>query len=296
MFLVRRTALRAASLRKALSVVLLSVGSLTHSGPARGGDLFEIQVYEAEVNKPLQAGLEAHVNYTLSGRRDPEYAGEAPPHHAGRLTLEPALGLTEYLEVGAYLQNMIDGTGRYRFAGWKLRTKWVVPRRYTGRFFFGLNAEIGKVPRAVEEQGWANEFRPILGYDDGYWLFDVNPIFGYALSGPNKLRPDFEPAGKVAFNTQLGFSVGTEYYAGLGYLSSLPAPRSEQEHLLFLTFDLAEPATKSSRELRADPRDDRGSERDEDELPFELNVGLGRGLSDATPQRWIVKAIFGRAF
>ncbi|HET9954451.1 MAG TPA: hypothetical protein VFQ61_08100 [Polyangiaceae bacterium] len=284
-----------------LSAVLLGVGCLTLCRIGHAGDLFEIQVYEAEVNNPLQAGLEAHLNYTFSGRRSAEYAGEAVPHHAARLTLEPALGLTEYLEVGAYLQNMIDRDGTYRFAGWKLRTKWVVPRRYTGRFFLGINAEIGKVPRAVEEHGWANEFRPILGYDDGHWLFDVNPIFGYALSGPDKLRPDFEPAGKVAFNTQLGFSIGTEYYAGLGYLSALPAPRSEQDHLLFLTFDLAQPASaKSLRAPRTEAQSTSGEnptpESDEAELPFELNVGLGRGLSDATPQRWIVKAIFGRAF
>jgi hypothetical protein len=231
--------------------------------------------------------LEAHLNYTLSGRKLPAYEGEQAPHHAGRLTLEPALGITEYLEVGAYLQNMVNADGQYYFAGWKLRTKWVIPQRLTGRFFFGINAEVGKVPRAVEEEGWANEFRPIAGYYDGRWLFDVNPIFGYALSGPDKLRPDFEPAGKVGFNTQHGFMVGAEYYAGLGYLSTLPAPKSEQDHLLFVTFDLTEaaPSTIPTKATEEPEEDD-----------WELNVGLGRGLTDATPQKWILKAIFGKAF
>lgn len=259
------------------------------TGSAHAGDLFEIQVYEAEVNRPWQPGLEAHLNYTLSGREAPAYVGEQAPHQVGRLTLEPAIGITEYLEVGAYLQNMINADGQYRFAGWKLRTKWVLPKRFTGNFFFGLNAEIGKVPRAVEEEGWANEFRPIAGWYNGHWLFDVNPIFGYALSGPDKLRPDFEPAGKVAFNTQYGFMVGAEYYAGLGYLSSLPAPRSEQDHLLFLTVDLAE-AAAGTPTVQAEKAGEEEAE------PWELNVGLGRGLSDATPQQWILKAIFGKAF
>jgi len=259
---------------------------------AKAGDLFEIQVYEAEVNRPWQAGLEAHLNYTLSGRESPAFAGEQPPDHVFRLTLEPALGVTEFLEVGAYLQNMMNEDGQYRFAGFKLRTKWVVPRRYTGAFFFGINAEIGRVPRAVEAEGWANEFRPILGWYNGYWLFDVNPIFGYALSGPDKLRPDFEPAGKVGYNTQYGFLVGTEYYAGLGYLSTLPVPRSEQDHLLFLTLDLAEPAgTPAPPASPASPK-----EEEEEEEEWELNVGLGRGLTTATPQQWILKAIVGRAF
>ena len=258
---------------------------ITTTSTASAGDLFEIQVYEAEVNRPMQVGLEAHFNYTFAGRKTPSYEGELTPNHVSRLTLEPALGITEYLEVGAYFQNLLEPDGRYRFAGWKLRTKWVVPRRYTHQFFLGMNAEIGKVPQRVEEEGWANEFRPILGWSNGYWLFDVNPIFGYALTGPDKLKPDFEPAGKVGYNTQYGFMVGTEYYAGLGYLSSLPAPRTQQDHLLFLTFDLVSPVSPTTT-----------TSVDAEEEPFELNIGLGRGLSDATPQKWIIKAIVGRTF
>ncbi len=266
-----------------LGAALLACPALAHAG-----DLFEIQVYEAEVNRPWQPGLEAHLNYTLSGRRTPAYIGEQAPHQVGRLTLEPALGITEFLEIGAYLQNMVNADGQFRFAGWKLRTKWVLPKRYTGKFFFGINAEIGKVPRAVEAAGWANEFRPIAGYYDGHWLFDINPIFGYALSGPDKLRPDFEPAGKIGFNTQYGFMLGAEYYAGLGPLSSLPAPQSEQDHLLFLTLDLAETASNSAAGSQESKPEDAGE--------WELNLGLGRGLTEATPQHWILKTIVGRAF
>jgi len=32
------------------------------------------------------------------------------------------------------------------------------------------------------------------------------------------------------------------------------------------------------------------------ESGWELNVAVGRSLTDATPQRWLVKAIVGRAF
>lgn len=268
--------------------LLLGAAFLACPVQARAGDLFEIQVYEAEVNRPWHPGLEAHLNYTLSGRKTPTYTGEQPPHQVGRLTLEPALGITEFLEIGAYLQNMVNADGQFRFAGWKLRTKWVVPKRFTGKLFFGINAEIGKVPRAVEAAGWANEFRPIAGYYDGHWLFDINPIIGYTLSGPDKLRPDFEPAGKVGFNTQFGFMLGAEYYAGLGPLSSLPAPRAEQDHLLFLTLDLAEAASDSaasSQELKPEAAGE-----------WEFNLGFGRGLTEATPQHWILKTIVGRAF
>jgi hypothetical protein len=270
----------------------LLLGAVLLAIPCTGfaTDRFEIQVYQADVDRPWQPSLEIHLNHTISGRKTPAYEGEQAPHHVGRLTLEPALGITEFLEVGGYLQNMLNADGHYRFAGWKLRMKWVIPERYTGRFFFGLNAEIGKVPRAVEEQGWANEFRPILGYYDGHWLFAINPIVGYALSGPDKGRPDLEPAAKLGFNTQYGFIVGAEYYAGLGYLTALPTPIAEQDHLLFLTFDLAERASGIASNAPPTPAKETPTE------PWELNLGLGCGLTEATPQHVILKAIVGKAF
>lgn len=245
--------------------------------PASAMDLFEIQVYQNDLNLPGRFGLEVHANYTIAGRRQAAYPGEQPPNHVARLTLEPALGITEYFELGAYLQNMMNDDGQYRFSGVKLRGKFVLPERYTHRFFFGLNIEFGRVPHAAEQAGWANEFRPIAGWYDGHWLFDVNPIFGYALSGADKFKPEFEPAGKLGFNTQFGFMLGAEYYSSLGLLAA-PSPIREQDHLVFATFDLAEPAESSI------------------EQPWELNLGIGKGLTSVTPQQWILKAIVGRSF
>jgi hypothetical protein len=249
----------------------------TLSERSSGMDPFEIQVYQDDINAPGHFGLEGHANYTISGHKQAAYAGEQPPNHVARLTLEPALGITEFFELGAYLQNMINDEGQYRFAGVKLRGKFVLPERYTHRFFFGINIEISRVPHSAEQAGWANELRPIAGWYNGQWLFDVNPIVGYALSGADRFKPEFEPAGKLGFNTQYGFMLGAEYYSGLGLLAD-PSPLREQEHLLFAVFDLVEPA-----ESRI-------------EQPWELNLGIGKGLTSATPQQWVLKAIVGRSF
>ena len=264
--------------RPAFTALSAAAAVLGFAGTAAAVDKFEIQVYGPDVNAPGHAGLEVHTNYTLRGARSPAYEGEIPANHAARLTLEPALGLTEWAELGAYFQTMAAPDEGARFAGVKLRLKTVVPRRFTGKFFVGLNVEVGRVPRAVEDAGWANEFRPIVGYDDGWVLIDVNPIIGYALSGDDRLAPELEPAGKLALNTQLGFMVGIEYYAGIGRLSAVPAVR-EQEHLGFVTLDLAPPKGSA---------DDAGA--------WELNVGVGHGFTDGTPQDWIAKSIVGRAF
>jgi len=238
-------------------------------------DRFEIQVYEAEINDPGQLGLELHTNFTARGERQPAYPGEIPPHHAFRMTLEPALGVTSWLELGAYLQGLVAPGEGARYGGAKVRAKLVGPHHHTG-FFYGLNVEVGRVPRAVEDAGWANELRPIVGWTDGTWLLSLNPIFGYALTGTDRFRVDLGPAGKVSWNTRQGFAVGAEWYAELGFVDAL-LPPSRQAHWLFAVVDLAEA-----------PGAGKG--------PWELNLAVGGAVSSAADQQAIVKVIMGRSF
>ncbi len=242
--------------------------------PAAALDRFEIQVYEPDLNAPGELGVELHVNYTFQGEAAPAYPGEIPPDRSGHYTVEPAVGVAEWLELGAYLQALSAPGYGLRYGGFKLRAKMVLPRRHTGDFFVGLNVEVGRVPEAAEEEGWANEFRPILGWTNDVLLVDVNPIFGYALSGPDAFRIALEPAAKLSVNTQLGFALGVEWYAELGFADSL-LPVQEQQHLLFAVFDLA----PAKGEVAS----------------WELDVGVGAGLTPATDRSWLAKVIVGHA-
>lgn len=238
-------------------------------------DRFEVQVYEADINDPGQFALEAHANFTARGERQPAYPGETPPHHAFRLTLEPALGVTRWLELGAYLQTQAAPGRGYDVVGGKLRVKLIAPHGETG-LFYGLNVEVGRVSKAVEEQAWGSELRPILGWTDGTWSLAVNPIFGSSLSGPEKLRLDLEPAAKASWNTGLGFAVGAEWYAELGFVDAL-LPFSRQAHYLLAVVDLAELPGREPG-------------------PWELDLAVGGGISTAADQQLLVKMILGRSF
>ena len=263
----------------ALAGLALALGA----GRARALDRFEIQVYQSDINDPGQLGLEVHLNYTIRGTKTPEYPGQVPPYHVGRVTFEPAVGVTEWLELGAYLQFLAAPGGDQRFGGWKARAKLVVPERISGHLMLGLNLELANVPYAVEPDRWSNEFRPILGWKGGRWLVSVNPIFGWTLTGQDRFRPDLEPCGKVAFDTHLGFSVGAEYYASLGFANDV-LPATEQEHLLFAVVDY----------VPRSPEPAAGSPAHAGE--WELNLGLGGALTAAPGPHLIVKAIVGRSF
>ncbi len=255
---------------RGLAVLLAAVPAA-----AAAFDRFEIQVYQADVNEPGRFGLEVHANYTAQGETAPAWPGEVPPDGVFRLTFEPALGVTRWLELGGYLQTFVGPGGGLEYGGVKLRAKLVGPRQEERGVFYGVNVEVGRVPVSVEEQGWANEIRPILGWNDDTWLLDLNPIFGYALSGPDRFRVALEPAAKVAWNSQAGFALGAEWYGELGYADAL-LPLAEQSHYLFAVLDLV-PA------------------RGQPEGPWELNLGVGFGLG-AADQKVTVKAIVGRGF
>jgi len=239
-------------------------------------DRFEIQVYQPDLNEPGHLGVELHTNYTARGTREPGHPGEIPPWRTARLTLEPALGVTPWLELGAYLQLMDAPAHGLRYAGSKLRAKFLGPRPFGEGSFLGVNLEIARVPVEVEQDQWANEIRPFVGWEGRWLLVDVNPIFGYALSGKDAFRVAFEPAAKVALNTQLGFAVGVEYYAELGFVDAVQ-PLRDEAHYLFGVVDVVEPYGRPSS-------------------PWEVNLAVGGGLTHGADQQLIVKSIVGRSF
>lgn len=257
-------------MRRPGSILLPALFVLLRVGPARALDRFEIQVYEGDINRPGQVGLELHSNF--AARNGSGAAAVPDSHRLWRNTLEPSVGVLPWWELGAYLQGALataNGDSSVYFGGFKLRSKFVVPHERTGDFVFGLNIEIGRGGAALGEAVWGSEFRPILAYGRDRLFVAVNPIFGWALSGDRHAAPDFEPAGKVRWDTRRGFALGVEYYAGLGLISQ-PLLAHAQEHVAFLAADLLDAG-------------------------FELNVGLGRGLTSAT-DRWFLKMILGFGF
>jgi hypothetical protein len=238
--------------------------------PARAVDIFEIQVYEGDINEPRQAGVELHTNFVAAGRAAPAFDGEAVPNRSLRLTLEPSFGVFRFWELGAYLQlDTAPGRSEAHFGGYKLRSKLVVPRERTGRFTIGLNMEVGRGVAVLGSKQWDSEVRPILSWWGRRWFAAINPILGWSLTGDRSAAPELEPCAKLRFDAGHQIGLGLEYYAGLGRIDAIPA-FSRQQHVLYLVGDLLDG-------------------------PIELNVGLGRGLTDAT-DAWTVKAIVGKTF
>jgi hypothetical protein len=242
---------------------------LCAAGRAAAIDAFEIQVYDGTADPPGASGGELHTNVVASGPREP-VPGEIDRTHETHLTLEPSHGMTRIWEVGGYLQTAIGADGVARFAGVKLRSKFVTPPGWRPHARLGVNLEVSWLPARFDPDQWGGEIRPIAAWEDEHWLLAMNPILDFSFTGP-ALRdgPSFEPALEVKRKLAGGaVAVGLEYYAGLGPILA-PLPGHEQQHTLFEAADVA-----WSR--------------------LSVNVGLGLGLNSGS-ESLVVKAILGYA-
>ena len=271
--LVRRSAAAPGSSRASVAVAVaaaaLCVFLFPPLGPARSAwaaDAFEIQVYDGTANAPGVMGLELHANDALDGPRTGP-PPELPPYHLLHLTLEPSLGLTAFWEVGAYLQTAVRPAGGFDFAGAKLRSKLVTPPGWRAHLRLGANVEVGALRARYEAQRWGAELRPIVAWENERWLFAVNPIVGFSLTGGG---PTFEPAAMALIKLPPIVSLGLEYYADLGEIFPTSS-RGPREETLFEVVNLL--AIRN----------------------VEVNAGVGEGL-EGGGRRLVAKVILGYAF
>ena len=229
----------------------------------------EIQVYQDELNKPGELGLDVHVNYVASGDPTPSYPGEESGLHRLRVTPEFALGLTKTLEFGVYLPLLtIAGDSKFRVEGAKVRIKYIAPHPEAG-LYWGANLEIGRLSYRLDQNPWNSELKLIGGWRKGRWNAAINANFDTALSGPAKGPTELEITTKLGYRLTKGFTLGVESYNGIGPLRDL-GHLSQTDHSTYLVAD-----THLGK--------------------FDLNLGLGRGYG-TNSDRTVMKMVIGVPF
>jgi hypothetical protein len=225
---------------------------------AREMDPFEIQVYDATANAQRAIGVELHVNGVVRGSSELPQAPEIPLDHQAHFTLEPSYGLFDWWELGGYLQTAITPDGTFRYAGVKLRSKFVTPPKFHPHLRFGLNIELSYLPPEFDANQWGMELRPMAVWENEHWELAINPIVDVSFGNP--ATPSFEPAVLAVYKFGERVSLGFEYY---GTIES-----KREEHYVFEVVNLL-----------AVPH-------------VELNIGFGQGLTSQS-SAFIAKMIFG---
>jgi len=229
----------------------------------------EIQVYTGEINKPGQFSITLHDNYTPNGPTQPAFIGGVVPNHSLNGVPEYALGITPWLELGAYLPlYTITGEGRTLIDGAKVRALFVSPNAAERTFWYGVNFELSYNARHWQEARYALETRPILGWRFGPVDVLLNPIIDFPFhGGPGTLT--VAPADRIAYNLSQTWALAVEHYADYGSFANFE-PLSRQYHALFGVID-----------YNSDP--------------LTLEFGIGHGFT-AVSESLILKLIVARSF
>lgn len=224
----------------------------------------KIQVYNAEIAKVGEWTVQQHLNYAISGLKEPDFPGALIRNHALNGTPEFAYGITEWFEFGFYAPWAIDKNGHFYSDAGKLRTLFVTPNADKREFFYGVNFEYAYSTTKFSETRFNSEIRPIIGWRKGDYEFIVNPIIDLAFG--NKGNVTFAPAARLAKKIGEDFQVGIEYYTDLGPIPHF-LPLKEQEHNIYGVVDFKVGV-------------------------FDVNFGVGYGLTPGS-DRVMTKLIVG---
>ena len=229
----------------------------------------EIQVYMDELSHPGESGVDIHNNYVVSGSATPGYPGAQTPNHVFKLTPEFYYGLTDNLELGAYILTSRNSYNNVNLDGEKLRLKYIAPKQPGQSDFFGANIEIGYLNGRLSQNPWGAQLKGIYGYRSERWTFAVNPNIDWSIAGPVAAPATFEIDTKVSYAIKTDFAVGIESYNGLGSVDRSVSPNQQSQNLYVVL--------------------------DTSALGLDVNFGIGRGFSQVS-DKWVAKAIVSVPF
>ena len=249
--------------------------------PARAAGLpDEIQVFADEAADPGEIEGDLHFNTTRGRPQPARFPGEAQSDRGVRLTPEITYGVSASLQVSLHLPLVYTAPAsgvksNFALAGYKLEAKWM-PVQYSneaGKLFIGSRFEYSNIAPKFDNARQQLEVRPIAGWRGEKWLFAGNAIFKRNLS--RDVLGDVDPhwEGSFAFKAlrDVGkkWAVGGEYFTEFGRVRK-PEPWREQNNTAYLVADYSG-------------------------KPFKFNLGIGHGLTPASP-RWTLKGVISLPF
>lgn len=157
-------------------------------------------------------------------------------------------------------------TEQAKAEGYRVELEYIAPHNEETGLYWGINVEVARINRIDEQSYWNLELIPIVGYRRARWHVVANPALEKPSSGSAVM---WSPSAKVAYRAFGRNYFGAEYYVEAGPLRHR-LPSGEQSRTVYLAWD-----GKAGRS--------------------DVNVGIGRGLTDAS-ERWVIKSIIEITF
>ena len=200
--------------------VLVGVGALAAALPAHALNFFELEVYPATTEGKGVHEVENITTFVANGV-------DAERHRLLRSSFEYNYGLTDKIDVAAYVDVEKPNGGDVEYAGSRFRARGALWDK--GRFPLDLGWYLEAEVPHNQESDLELEFRPIVSRDVGRFSFDLNPIFELPTVSEERRTVEFNYAARVYYRLSRRFIPGVEFYGDIGQVRAIDGSR-EQEH------------------------------------------------------------------
>jgi hypothetical protein len=200
------------------------------ASPAWALNFFELEVYPATTEGQGLHELESHTVFVANGRRptEEETSGEEFRRHGlFRESLEYNYGLTDKIDVAAYLDLAWPNAGGPEYAGSRFRLRGALfdQGRLPVDLGWYFEIELPKKDPATLEL----EFRPIVSRDFGRFTIDVDPAFELPTVTSERRTFEFNYGARVLYRASPRLQPAVELFGDIGEIRR-PDPSREQEH------------------------------------------------------------------
>ncbi len=217
----------------------------------------DLKVSTDDLNEAGESFIEFQAN--KASRPGPNAADPRVPF---QFLGEYSYGISDHWQFS--LQLPFAREGGVRSLGWTAEIRYLPEHDRDAGGYWGFDFEAGRGrERPDQSHSSGVNLRPVLGYRTPRWHFAANTAFGFPATGDDR-RGTFSAALKAAYRVSARSEAGLEYYLDAGPPRAWP-PRPERNEHLFGVWDKV--------------------------AGNELNLGLGRGLTDAS-ERWIAKLVY----
>ena len=204
---------------------LALLAALITAAPVHALNFFELEVYPATTEGKGMHEVESLTTFVGNGRT--ESGVDTPRHRLVRTSVEYNYGLTDKVDVAAYLDLQRLNAQDVEYAGARARARGAVWDK--GRFPVDLGWYLeAEIPHGGESD-LELEFRPILSRDFGRFSLDLNPTFELPTVSEERRTLAFNYGARVYYRLSRDFVPGVEFFGGIGQIRTIDGSR-EQEH------------------------------------------------------------------
>jgi hypothetical protein len=194
-------------------------------GRARALNFFELEVYPATTEGAGQHEIESLTSFVANGRN-----AEEETHRLLRTSLEYNYGLTDKIDIAAYLDLEKPNGEDLEYAGSRFRARGALWEK--GRFPLDLGWYLeAEVPHHAESD-LELEFRPLVSRDLGRFSIDLNPAFELPAVSEERRTLEVNYAARVYYRLSRRVQPAVEIFGGIGQIRDVDSAR-EQQHYVF---------------------------------------------------------------